>query len=154
MRLHKEKERSGSSKVEVAVVTGENYMKEKRVKKEVMIDEEPGPSGVGVVPLISFPDDMELPLPRQQVEGQDEEVAAALQNQLCKSDEVDRQSIASEIDWSTPASSTGTPVPESELASSNLISQSPNPDSRGIFGYNMYTYTIYRDVFHPSDDLP
>lgn len=134
LRLHEEKAKSGDKKVEVAVITGENYMKEKRVKKEPA-DEEPGPSGIGAAPSFSVLDDALL-LPRQQVEGHDDEIVQALQNQLDKSNEMDTQSAVSESESPIPASSTGTPVPES--VSAPLTSQSPIPDSKGIV-FAVYT---------------
>ena len=89
-------------------------------------------SGMESIPVsVHDDDDDTLLLSREQAEGHDEEVAQALQNRLIKSDKVDGQSIASEVESSPPVSTSGTPVPELELAASHLTSQSPNLDSRG-----------------------
>ena len=114
--------------------------RDKRVKREARGDEDPGTSGMESTPVISVHDDDEsLLLSHEQVEGHDDEVAQALQNRLVKSDKIDSQSIASEVDSSPPVSSSGTPVPESELAASHFISPSPNLDSRG----NTCNYTVH-----------
>ena len=108
------------------------YSRDKRIKREVRANEESGTSGIETAPVIGVHGDETLPLSREQVEGHDDEIAQALQNRLNKSDEMDGQSIVSDVDSTPSVSSTGTPVPEAELALSRLTSQSPNPDSRGI----------------------
>ena len=117
LRLQEEKAKSGDQTVELAIITGERYGKEKpRVKKETAATEGAGPSGVqeGGVPLINL-HGYGLPL-----EG-DEEIKQVLENRLSKSDEMELGSVASEADTTPPLSLTGTPIPESES----------NPDSKG-----------------------
>jgi hypothetical protein len=124
IRLHEEKAKSGDKSVEVAVISGERYQKEKpRVKKEketASTDlEEAGPSGTveGPVPLINV-QDYSLLLPRQQnEEGEEEE--GGLDNDENKSDDImEVGSVVSEAD--------------SVSAIGNSI---PDPDSKGTAGY-------------------
>ena len=125
IRLQEEKAKSSDKSVEVAVISGERYVKEKpRVKKEkevAYVTEEAGPSGTvaeGAVPLISI-HDSSLLLPHQQMEdGQGDDDEQDLQNRLNKSDEMEVGSVVSEAD---SGSVTGTSIPDLES----------NPDPKG-----------------------
>ena len=106
--------------VEVAVISGENYQKEKpRVKKEKISTEEAGPSGTaeGAVPLINI-QDYGLLLPCQQNEEEEEEGEGGQDNDESKSDIMEVGSVVSEAD---SASAIGNSIPDPEL----------NPDSKG-----------------------
>ena len=132
IRLQEEKAKSSDKSVEVAVISGERYVKEKpRIKKQKEVanmKEEAGPSGTveGAVPLISIHDDSLL-LPHQQMEeGQGDDDEKGLQNRLNKSDEMEVGSIVSEAD---SASVTGASIPDPES----------NPDSKGTTHYIIET---------------
>ena len=127
IRLQEEKAKSGDKSVEVAVISGERYQKEKpkvKKEKETAATEEAGPSGTveGAVPLISVPA-YSLLLPPQQVveeeegQGQDDD-KQGLQNRLNKSDDMEVGSVVSEAD---SASVTGASIPDLDS----------NPDSKG-----------------------
>ena len=119
IRLQEEKAKSGDKTIEVAVLSGENYQKEKpRVKKEKASTEEAGPSGTaeGAVPLINI-QDYGLLLPHQQNEEEEEEGEGGQDNDESKSDIIEVGSVVSEAD------------------SAAAIGNSPelNPDSKGIY---------------------
>ena len=103
----------------MAVISGENYQKEKpRVKKEKASTEEAGPSGTaeGEVPLINV-QDYSLLLPHQQNE-EEEEGEGGQDNDENKSDIMEVGSVISEAD---SASVIGNSIPDPES----------NPDSKG-----------------------
>ena len=103
----------------MAVISGENYQKEKpRVKKEKASTEEAEPSGTaeGEVPLINV-QDYSLLLPRQQNE-EEEEGEGGQDNDENKSDIMEVGSVISEAD---SASAIGNSIPDLES----------NPDSKG-----------------------
>ena len=118
---------SGCTKFEAAVITGASYLREKRVKKEVIVAEEAGPSRMEAAPAAGTPGDEVVLVPRQQVEGQDDEINQILQNVLNETDKMNR----SPLETSPSVSLTGTPVPELKLMGAHIISQNPTPDSKG-----------------------
>ena len=124
IRLQEEKAKSGDKTVEVAVISGENYQKEKpRVKKEKASTEEAGPSGTseGAVPLINI-QDYGLLLPRQQNEEEEEEEEGegGQDNDENKSDIMEVGSVVSEAD-SASAIGNSVPDPESNLDSKGTL---------------------------------
>ena len=123
IRLQEEKAKSSDKSVEVAVISGERYVKEKpRIKKQ----KEVANMKEEAVPLISIHDDSLL-LPHQQMEeGQGDDDEKGLQNRLNKSDEMEVGSIVSEAD---SASVTGASIPDPES----------NPDSKGTTHYIIET---------------